>query len=168
MPALHPEPQDLVYENTHRTYDFQCDDNFGIQCKNVKFCRGVLPAWWWDCRNMYICTNCDMFHGIIQEKDNMECPICLSTTTCVVLRCGHPICTECFKRCHFPVKPPQPKFPYSTEVEEEYDDDRNHPKWNKEYPLIQEWQQELDRWFDDQEEKFEREQYLRVCSLCRN
>ena len=106
-----------------------------------------------------------MLHGIIQERDDMDCPICLAATTCVVLRCGHPICIACFKRCHFPVKPPQPPFPYSIEVEEEYDDDRNHPKWNEKYPLIEGWS--LDQWFEEDEETTESEQYLRVCPLCR-
>ena len=167
MPGWHTEPRDMVYENTHRAYDYQFDDNFGIMCKNIKYCGGVLPPWWWECRNIYVCTNCDMLHGVIQEKED-ECPVCLETTTCVVLpSCKHPICETCFKRCHFPKDPPQPEFPYSDEIQEAYDDDDDNPKWHQDYPLIKKWRQELERWSDDKEERFERESYLRVCALCR-
>ena len=166
MPSLHTQPHSLSYENTHRTYDSQGDDNSGIKCFNYKYCSAVLPPWWWECRENYLCTPCDMMHGPIEEKNDTECPICLNTTGCVVLRCQHPLCETCFKRCHFPKQPPQPPFPYP-EIEEDYDNDMENPKWYRDYPLIKNWQKEMDNWFDTQEEKYESEKYLRCCPLCR-
>lgn len=166
MPSVYQQPRDLKYENTHRAYDFQLDDNFGIKCINHKYCRAVLPDWWWDCMNSYICTNCDMLHGPMEEEEGIECPVCLNTSTCVILACKHPLCETCFKRCHFPKDPPQPNFPLP-ELEEEYDDEPENPKWLRDYPLIQDWQQEMNKWFDDKEERFDNEKYLRVCPLCR-
>ena len=34
----------------------------------------------------------------------------------------------------------------------------NRKKQNEEYPLIQGWQQELNQWFDEDEERAEKEQ----------
>jgi hypothetical protein len=53
------------------------------------------------------------------------------------------------------------------EIEEEYDDDCENTKWLRDYPLIKAWQQEIDKWFDDREERYDNEKYLRVCPLCR-
>lgn len=166
MPSLHKQPRDVKYENTHRAYEKCGDDYFGIKCINHKYCHAVLPDWWWDCMNSYICTNCDMLHGPIKEEKGVDCPVCFNTATCVILSCKHPLCEVCFKRCHFPKDPPQPSFPYS-EIEEEYYDDPTNVKWPREYPLIHNWQREMDKWVDDQEKQYENEKYLRVCPLCR-
>lgn len=76
---------------------------------------------------------------------------------------------DCFKRCYFTDhrKYGEPQFPHP-ELEEEYDDDTDNPKWNIEYPLIKLWVEEWEAWNDACEEKYEKESYLRVCPLYRS
>ena len=52
-------------------------------------------------------------------------------------------------------------------IEDEYYDDQQNPKWDSEYPLIKIWYEELDKWEADQNTKYDNEQYLRKCPLCR-
>lgn len=80
-------------------------------------------------------------------------------------RCEHSVCIECFKRCYYGSKENEPEFPYP-EIEEEYDDDPENPKWNN-YPLIQIYNEEYDIWLDEKEEKYLNEENLRKCPLCR-
>ena len=53
----------------NKTYD-ALNEIDGIKCKNYKSCGEVLPMWWWECKNRYLCTHCDMKGlGFIQSED---------------------------------------------------------------------------------------------------
>jgi hypothetical protein len=173
--------KDLEYERNNVGYDEHCtlENGGGIKCKNYELCDSVLPLWWWDCKNMYLCTDCHMRFGtwghginshtgkgILPILDNVDCPICLDHTKCVTYpRCDHYVCIECFKRCWFGDNSGQPPFPYP-EMEEEYYDDQDNQKW-KEYPLLKVYDIDCDSWELNRTKKYEREQYLRNCTVCR-
>ena len=171
--------KDLNYEENNIGYDSQYPEG-GIKCKNYEVCDAVLPDWWWDCKGCYLCTNCDMKFGtwttklgvgnngkgILEFIDNYECSICIETKRCVSQpKCNHFVCIDCFKRCYYGDESGKPEFPYP-EIEEEYDDDQENPKWS-EYPLITIYNEKWNAWDDNRMEKYEREKYLRCCPLCR-
>jgi hypothetical protein len=163
-------PKDLDYESTHFAYDFQCpkETGGGIQCKNYKVCASVLPPWWWECNESYLCTNCEMLFGEFKFKEPMECPICFDVKHGLSqLKCDHFICVDCFKRCYYgdEDRENEPKFPYP-ELEEEYFHDMDNVKWN-EYPLIYIFHNEWNMWDDKRMEKYDNEESLRHCPLCR-
>ena len=60
----------------------------------------------------------------------------------------------------------EPIFPYS-DVEDEYYDDQENLKWDNDYPLIKIYNEEHNKWDDKKTEKYEKEEYLRNCPLCR-
>lgn len=160
-----------------------------LRCANHELCHyddpmpgGYLPDLWhiW-VEGKPLCINCHMMFGtwnqndgvkhtgkgVLDFKDNIECPVCLDTTRCVSQpRCEHWICLGCFRRCYYPVRIPHPEFPYP-EIEDEYDEDPDNEKWN-EYPEIAKWNDEVNRLLDIEEEQYEIEEYLRACPLCRS
>lgn len=176
--------RDLDYEKNNVGYDIQFpkEEGGGIKCKNYELCDAILPPWWYDCKGHYICTNCDILFGtwghgenahygkgVLQFADNLECPICLETKRCVSQpRCDHFACINCFKRCHFVNRDDDdyPDFPYP-EIEEEYDEDPDNPKWDVEYPLIKLYHEEWDKIEEDKMKNYTNEEYLRCCPLCR-
>tara|TARA_Y100000385_G_C13027838_1_gene609292 strand:- start:782 stop:1333 length:552 start_codon:yes stop_codon:yes gene_type:complete len=180
--------RDSVYEKNNIGYDVQYprEEGGGIKCKNYEICEAVLPSWWYECKGHYICMTCDtMFgtwsnseygifkteKGVLPIIDDTECPICLERKRSVTQpNCEHTLCIECFKRCYYGDWSGAPEFPYSKEVEDLYhmdDENYDHIKWKKDYPLIETWGLEYDRWYDDIENKQANEEYLRCCSLCR-
>ena len=142
--------RDLEYENANIGYDYQYtrEDGGGIKCKNYLLCRALLPKWWFDCKENYLCTNCHILFGtwgnanagntgkgVLEIRENIECPVCCETTQGISQpKCDHFVCIDCFKRCYYGEEIEQPPFPYP-EIEEEYDDYPNNPKWKTEYPL---------------------------------
>lgn len=177
--------RDLEYERNNIGYDFQypIESGGGIKCKNYELCDEILPTWWYECKGHYICTNCDILFGtwghdenahygkgVLDFIDNLECPVCLDTKRCVSQpRCDHFICIDCFKRCYFmdDTNEGAPNFPYP-EIEEEYDEDTDNPKWTDyEYPLIKLYYEQLDEYEYAKAEKYNSENYLRLCPLCR-
>jgi hypothetical protein len=98
----------------------------------------------------------------------MEFPICLDTNTAITRpTCEHhPICVSCFKRCYYGVRENEPKFPYP-EVEDEYFDDQDNPKWESDYPLIRTYNKECSDLEDLREYNYDNEQNLRTCHYCR-
>ena len=52
------------------------------------------------------------------------------------------ICIECFKRCYYGDFSNEPTFPYP-EIEDEYYDDMNNIKWELNYPLIKEYNENV-------------------------
>lgn len=173
--------RDLEYENNNIGYDHQNteEDGGGIKCKNYELCKTVLPRWWYDCKGNYLCLNCHMMFGswgshtgkgILEISDNLECPICLEVKRGISQpNCEHTLCIDCFKRCYYgdESREGEPEFPYP-DIEDEYDDDQENPKWDSEYPLIKKYNEELNNWDDDKTEKYENEKNLRVCPLCRS
>jgi hypothetical protein len=184
--------RDLDYENNNIAYDFQYpkEEGGGIKCKNYEICETVLPKWWYECKGHYLCINCHMSFGYydaentltgkkykhfgkgdgyLEIKDNIECPICLEIKRGIVQpRCEHFLCIECFKRCYYgdQNREGEPQFPYP-EIEDEYYEDQRNTKWDIDYPLIKIHNEEWNEWDDKQIEKFNREKYLRKCSICR-
>jgi hypothetical protein len=97
-----------------------------------------------------------------------ECSICLETKNESVkqLRCAHVICAECFQRCHHgPPLTSQP-FPYP-ELEDEYYEDQDNEKWERDYPLIADYNEHLARMDDARQLKQLSEENLRICPICR-
>jgi hypothetical protein len=176
--------RDFDYENSNIGYDYQYteEDGGGIKCKNYIICESILPKWWFECKETYLCSNCDMMFGTwssgehihtgkgtLKISDNLECPICLDVTTCVSYpRCDHSVCINCFKRCFFgdDTCEGEPIFPYP-DIEDEYYDDQENPKWDNDYPLIKIYNEEWNIWDNKREEKYANEEHLRTCSLCR-
>ncbi len=175
-------PRDLEYEKNNIGYDEPYPEG-GIKCKNYELCNAVLPDWWYECKEQYICTNCDIDFGTWGNDenahygkgelifiDNLECPICLEHKRCVSQpRCQHFVCIDCFKRCHFldQSNDGSPKFPYDSDIEEEYNEESDDSKWDVDYPLIKIYNEMWNEWDDAKREKYDDEEYLRVCPLCR-
>ena len=106
--------KDTEYENNNIAYDYQYTEEVGggIKCKNYELCEVVLPKWWFECKNNYLCTNCHMLFGtwgesntgkgILEIHNNLECPICLENKRGISQpNCEHTLCIGCFKRCHY-------------------------------------------------------------------
>ena len=163
--------RDLAYENNNIGYDEQYteEDGGGIKCKNYELCESVLPKWWYNCKGKYLCTNCDMMwrKGILEINDNLECPICLEVKRGISQpNCEHTVCIDCFKRCYYGDQSGEPQFPYP-DIEDEYYDDQENPKWNIQYPLIKIYNDEYKKWDDNREKKYNNEEHLRRCPFCR-
>lgn len=176
--------RDFDYENNNIGYDSQCteEDGGGIKCKNYIICETVLPKWWFECEGCYLCTDCHMMFGtwesgeskhigkgILEISNNLECPICLEIKECISQpRCNHSLCISCFKRCYYGDESIEgkPIFPYP-DIEDEYYDDTENIKWINDYPLIKIYNEELNKWDDEQYEKHKNETYLSICCICR-
>ena len=174
--------RDLEYEKNNIGYNWQYtkEDGGGIKCKNYIICECILPIWWFDCKGSYLCTGCHIAFGswksgertytgkgILTVIENAECPICLEIKKCISQpRCEHSACISCFKRCYFGDESGEPTFPYS-DIEDEYYDDQENPKWSNDYPLIKIYNEEWNKWDDDKIYKYENEEHLRCCSVCR-
>lgn len=164
--------RDFDYENNNVAaylYNPEEDKCDGIKCKNYIICNTVLPKWWFDCKNCYLCTNCDMMFGILEISSNLECPICLEVKECISQpNCkNHSLCIRCFKRCYYGDEnlEYQPIFPYP-DIEDEYYDDMDNIKWEN-YPLIKFYNEEWNKWDDTRIEKYVQEENLRKCPICR-
>ena len=153
-------------------------------CKNFEFCGSTQ----WPHPNSYIdsggdpdlCVNCaEMFRKELVFKNEVECPICFETRRGITLpNCEHAICIECFRDCYYG-KYDEPDFPYSKDIEEEYeeyggmreeygeyDDLYDAPKsFLDKYPLIREYEEECNRRLDRQDEMTS---VNSRCPLCRS
>jgi hypothetical protein len=174
--------RDMEYENNNIGFDPQYpkEDGGGIRCKNYELCEAVLPKWWFECKGNYLCTNCHMMFGTwkfqgqacrtgkgaLDISDNVECPICLEVKRSISQpNCDHSLCIKCFKRCYYGDDDTEnePKFPYP-DIEDEYYNNIENPKWENNYPLIKIHNEEWNKWDD---EKYENEECLHKCPLCR-
>ena len=93
-------------------------------------------------------------------------------------KCEHAICIQCFRDCYYG-KYDEPDFPYSKDIEEEYeeyggmreeygdyDDLYDAPKsFLEQYPLIREYEEECNRRYDRQDEMIS---VNSRCPLCRS
>jgi hypothetical protein len=157
-----------VDENTYELYEnVLCEHNCTPKkCPNYLVCRCIAPEWYYHCHRG-TCMNCAMMWGNLEFTDNIECPICFETKKGVKqLKCDHKICVDCFRRCNYGEKKPQPVFPYSNEIEEEHDEDHDNPKWLED-PLIVKYRLEWIQYEIDEDTTYEKEASLRICSICR-
>ena len=177
--------RDFDYENNNIAYDWQYTevDGGGIKCKNYIICETVLPKWWYECKGCYLCSNCHMMFGtwksenyqyigkdFLEVSSNLECPICLEVKECISQpRCNHSLCICCFKRCYYGDEnnEGEPIFPYP-DIEDEYYNDTKNMKWINNYPLIELYNEEWNKWNDAKQEKYEQEENLQKCPICRN
>jgi hypothetical protein len=180
--------RDFEYEKNNIAYDCQYpqETGGGIKCKNYEICEQVLPLWWYDCKGKYLCSNCDrMFgtwsnldygifktgKGVLPLVNNVECPICLNVKKSIEQpNCTHTLCIDCLKRCYYVDFTGAPEFSYSKEVEDFYYMDHenyNSHKLKKDFPMIENWGLDFDKWYDHCIEKYNNESYLRVCPICR-
>lgn len=153
--------------------DVICEHNCQRKdCANARVCGTVnVPEWVADLMHG-CCTKCNYstpgqaFRKVLEFSED-ECPTCFETKTCVTLpNCTHKQCVDCFKRCRYGSTPlPQPEFPYP-ELEDEYEDDPFAPKWKND-TLVQKYLQDLDKWDMEESKKYQEEESLRVCPLCR-
>ena len=167
------QKDDLSYSEDSKYADMTCEHNCKlVSCPNGLICdNDKLPEWTIIIKKSGLCRHCDMYFGKkLDVVENTECPICTETTTCVIQpRCTHPTCISCFKRCWYGGdRPPQPPFPYSDEVENEWVEvDDDDPEFHAKYPLVRQWM------IDDQNHAIQeslnmrKEESLRVCPLCR-
>ena len=148
-----------------------CRIDTDIDCANHEVCGGYQDP---RCGKV-CCYNClIMFDhsrngkGELNIRDNIECPICLDTKRGITYpRCDHYVCIECFKYCMYgPERIGEPEFPYP-DIEDEYDEDPENPKWKDEYPLIEKYNMDWDEWDDKYEEDYANNENLRNCPLCR-
>ena len=154
-----PNSRDMEYELNNT------QPNGDIKCKNYEFCFDTVFAA--PFKNNYLCDDCDItYEKTLEIKDNIECPICLEIKRGVSQpNCSHFTCVDCFKLCYYSYEIVEPKFPYP-ELENEYDDDMNNPKWINDYPLIRPYWIELRKYNSKIKEKEEKE-FLKKCPLCR-
>lgn len=142
-----------------------------LRCNNYTVCETKLSTWHYHYYRNYLCCDCDRLFGKdLEFGATVECPFCLRETDESVKqpRCSHWLCITCFKRCYFNEynREGEPDFPYP-EIEDDYYDDQENPKWETEYPLIQVFNEQWSRWNREKESTYHREAYLRKCTLCR-
>ena len=130
-----------------------------IKCINFFLCEQLLPEWWYECKGHWLCTNCDMMFGkwiggkgVLQQKQDVECPICLETKQGLELPfCQHYLCLMCFKRCYYGKPPPPHPYPDRDESDDPED------------PLILAYEINYAIWEDQRAD----EEHLRKCPICR-
>lgn len=121
--------------------------------------------------------------GELNVVPSAECPICFETTVGVSQpRCDHYVCVTCFQRCYYGPKPTvQPEFPYSNAIQEEYETmsmllltggDRQHHEravneWITRFPLVRQWENQIQACCDLDEELLAAESSIRRCPICR-
>ena len=154
--------------------EYSCDHGCKpIPCDNNVFCDVILPTWFLGLKRsgVCLCMSCEsMFHKKLIIVEDRECPICMETKTGVVLpNCSHSICVDCFKRCMYGEKIPQPQFPYSDEVLTEWEElgIQDDSKFFIKYPLAKIWDSEMKKWETNQSIKYHQEKSLRLCPYCR-
>lgn len=178
-------PRDIEYERSNASAPDEQLPEGGVKCKNYHICEANLPNWWYDCKGNYLCTNCDMLFGTWKNEKagvyktgkgelpfvgEKNCPICLEMKPSIIQpNCDHTICIECFKRCHYgdQLREGEPIFPYSEDIEEEYETDQWNIKWKTHFPLIDKWNREWNEWDNIRMYKYEKEENLRLCPVCR-
>jgi hypothetical protein len=138
------------------------------KCPNFEACGGCKDP------SLLTCSDCT-FRCLVNKKkrilkfeDGHDCPVCLEENVrCVQnINCDHYICITCFKKCHHWDVPDdnQPPFPYSREIEDEYDED---PEKFRDDPIINVWQDCMATYFDEIDEKNDSRSNLRLCPVCR-
>ena len=146
-------------------------------CLNYELCKGTTCH---GTKSGDFCINCDILfgdwknggkYGDAQLKfiDNNECPICLETKRGVSYpRCNHYICLEDMKRIFFLGHgATEPPFPYP-ELEDDFymSSGKNKEKYDCD-TVIQKWLNECGKISKFIHTRYENEEYLRKCPICR-
>jgi hypothetical protein len=116
------------------------------KCPNYLFCKRKCPEWILSC-NCGLCENCSSVFGMkLTFKDHKTCSVCSKTNQlCVNYKhCEHFGCFPCFTYSFYGLAgyefdqdaQNEPKFPYSSEIEEEYYDDTENPKWKNDKLIV--------------------------------
>ena len=167
------QKDDLTYSEDSNHSDVICEHNCKpVSCPNGVICDNYkLPEWTIIIKKSGVCLHCDFrYHKKLNFAENTDCPICFETTTCVIQpNCTHPTCISCFKRSRYGGdRPPQPEFPYSDEVEDEWDEvDDDDPEFHAKYPLVRQWLIDFQKHGIQESLNTKKEESLRVCPLCR-
>ena len=162
-----------INENTYeKDADFTCMyDCRPLPCPNVSVCGAWLPKWLVGLKRSGVCISCDsQFHKKLDTVETTYCPVCLETKPGVVMpKCTHSMCVDCFKRCMYGAPDePEPQFPYSEEVENEWHEDQDNTEFLARYPLVVKYNQDWNSWDDARDAKYSTEQNLRKCPYCRS
>ena len=138
-----------------------------VECPNFKVCEYIAPRWVFSI-NKDTCLNCRLcFNGKLTFYDSVECPICLENKSGVKqVNCDHTACIDCFKRCNYGQAISQPIFPYPEDIEDEYEENHDDPKWAND-PLIKKYNEEFILYEHSLDINHMKEASLRVCGICR-
>jgi hypothetical protein len=144
-----------------------------MECLNYKICNTTTSKYWDS--NFGVCIDCKvLFGGILENVENVECPICLETPKQSVKQpnCNHSTCIDCFKRCYFGYRIDEPIFPYSLTIKYKFYKLIQHYdlqmfEFIQVYPLIYTYIVEWDLWDRKECEKYIQEECLRICPICR-
>ena len=156
---------------------WKCTNN----CKPVKcsyniICGNQQPQWILN-ENDDLCVYCNInglecrtTHSEVIIHSNKECPICLEEKDCVqYIKCDHHVCVSCYKQCFSDYVVGEPKFPYSEDVQMYYyltSKELRHKFW-KNYPLLEQYDIDWENWHEGIQEKYDENENLRKCPLCR-
>lgn len=168
--------ENLGYKEGIIKDDIICKHNCAPQkCPNYIFCGEELPFIILDCHGG-LCLHCDMNFGTWKDGkgklivfDSEECPICLDIKDCVCLPfCSHHVCVDCLKKCYEfdEDSENEPEFPYSQEIQEEYEKMKEYGKWEND-ELINKYKEECNEWECKREIAHEEKKNLRCCPICR-
>lgn len=144
-----------------------------IECPNFRICGAILPKCITFCHKgtcgscAYMIGRPPEYNGKLTFYDSVDCPICLENKPGVKqVNCEHTVCIDCFKRCRFGQTIPEPPFPYSEEIEDEYEENHDDPRWVND-PLIKKYNDDFKKYEELCEANYAREESLRVCGICR-
>ena len=140
-----------------------------LKCSNHIVCNAIRPRYVYD-GTKGVCLPCYEKFGKLKFKySGEECPVCMYEKVCVKLpHCDHYICVDCFKRFHIgPYRENEPKFPYSEIIKKDYYEQPGHIKWHTDLPLVKIWLQRHDEWEKYYQNKYDGEENLRKCPICR-
>jgi len=166
-----------------------CDHScIPIKCKNYILCSYQIPEMYIGCMGgKGLCRNClesfgtwgtmpggNIGKGILEITNNISCPVCNKDKTCISQPyCNHSLCVECFKECYgynwkYDVK--QPKFPYSEDIELEYEDVElieDIKNFENKYPLMKIYNKEWDKWRDNEMVEYSKiKNTFMICPIC--
>lgn len=174
------EKENQIYEEIYeKKENADCKENCqAFKCYHYEICRQKEPLYILN-QNQGICSECTKyFQGIkLDFKNDYKCSICLETRKCVSQpKCLHYLCVSCFRASYFTEEsvqwPEDPKFPYSKEIENEYDElnlnEKTKDSFMKKYPLLAKYEQSVNEWFAKKDRIMNLlKTFVDPCSICK-
>jgi hypothetical protein len=115
----------------------------------------------------YIFGKSPDLNGKLTFYDSVECPVCFEEKLGVKqINCDHTICIDCFKRCKYGCVIEEPVFPYPADIEDEYENNHEDPKWKTD-PLIIKYNDDWKIYENMLDINYKKETCLRACGICR-